>query len=62
MTQSENVHQALQEILKQIPDIRQERIDQIRAALESGNYQISSEMIAERLVRDILDNQPPMPD
>ena len=61
LTVSENVnqHQAIQDILKQIPEVRQERVAQIREALESGQYQVSSDVVADRIIRDILLNQPP---
>ena len=52
-------HQAIQDILKQIPEVRQERVAQIREALESGQYQVSSDVVADRIIRDILLNQPP---
>ena len=54
-----NQHQAIQDIVKQVPEVRQERIAQIREALESGQYHVSSEMVADRIIRDILLNQPP---
>ena len=46
-----------QEEAKRIPDIRQERVDQIRAALQSGEYQISSDLIADRIIQDTLLNE-----
>ena len=52
------VHQVIQDILKQVPEVRQERIDQIRTALESGDYQVSGHQVADRLIKDILLNQP----
>ena len=54
-----NQHQAIQDLLKQIPEVRQERVTQIREALESGQYQVSSDVVADRIIRDILLNQPP---
>ena len=52
-------HQAIQEVLKEIPEIRQERVNEIRAALESGNYDVSSDLLADRLIQDILLNRLP---
>jgi flagellar biosynthesis anti-sigma factor FlgM len=46
-----------QEEAKRIPDIRQERVDQIRAALQSGEYQISSDLTADRIIEDTLLNE-----
>ena len=48
---------AVQEEAKRLPDIRQERVDQIRAALQSGEYQISSDLIADRIIQDTLLNE-----
>ena len=59
VSETVNQHQAIQDIVKQVPEVRQERIDQIRKALESGQYQVSSEVVADRIIRDILLNQPP---
>jgi flagellar biosynthesis anti-sigma factor FlgM len=50
----EALHEFVQEEAKRIPDIRQDRVDQIRAALESREYNISSNLIADRIIQDIL--------
>lgn len=50
----EALHHFVQEEAKRIPDIRQDRVDQIRAALESREYHISSNLIADRIIQDIL--------
>ncbi|UCE64410.1 MAG: flagellar biosynthesis anti-sigma factor FlgM [Nitrospirota bacterium] len=48
----------VQEEAKRIPDIRQDRIDQIRAALQSRKYHISSDLIADQIIQDILLDEP----
>ena len=45
-------HQTLTKLIDQLPDIRQERIDQIREALKSGKNSISSEQIADQIIQD----------
>ncbi len=50
--------------INQAPDIRPDRLDRIRQALEAGTYRIDSEIVADRLVRESLinnltTNQPP---
>ena len=59
VSQSVNQHQAIQDLLKEIPEVRHERVAQIRKALESGQYHVSSDLVADRIIRDILLNQPP---
>ena len=39
---------------ERIPDIRQNRVDQIRQALESGDYQVSSDLVADRILQDVI--------
>jgi len=56
-----------QQFLKRIdqaPDIRTDRLEKIRQALEAGSYHIDSEVVADRLIRESLinnlaTNQPP---
>ena len=59
VSQSVNQHQAIQDIVKQIPEVRPDRVAEIRKALESGQYHVPSDLVADRIIRDILINQPP---
>lgn len=43
--------------IKDIPDIRQDQINRIREALQSGNYHIPSDQVAGRIIRDILQDK-----
>jgi len=36
------------------PDIRQDRVDQVRQAIASGTYSVSDEQLADAILRDIL--------
>ncbi len=48
----------VQKEAKRIPDIRQDRVEQIRAALQSRNYHISSDLLADKIIQDILLDEP----
>lgn len=42
----------LVERAKQLPDIRQERVEALRQQVQSGKYEVSSKQIAEAILRD----------
>ena len=44
----------VQEEAKRIPDIRQDRVNQIRTALQSRKYHVSSGLLADKIIKDIL--------
>lgn len=44
------------EALRNLPDIRQERIAQIQTALEEGTYTVSSEDVADKLIQELRSN------
>ena len=50
----DSLQELARELAKRIPDIRQNRIDAIRAALESRGYDISSDRIAERIIQETI--------
>lgn len=57
-------YQHLLKRINQTPDVRTDRLGRIRQALEAGTYQIDSEAVAERLLKESLTNslttnQPP---
>jgi negative regulator of flagellin synthesis FlgM len=45
---------ALAAQIKQMPDIRQERVAALRQAVQSGQYQVSDEQIADALHAQLL--------
>ncbi len=51
--------QRIQEAISRLQDVREERIERLRQALESGQYHIESELIADALIRDTFLNTPP---
>ena len=42
---------AAQEALTKVPDVRQEIVDELKAKIESGQYQVSGEEIADMMLR-----------
>jgi len=46
----------LEDLIRSTPDIREERIEQVRSQIESGTYNIKAEKIAEKIIGgDLLD-------
>lgn len=41
--------QVARQALAQVPDIRQDKVDQIKAQLESGTYHVTGKEVAEKL-------------
>jgi len=44
----------IKEILEATPDIRQEKIDQIKTALDNGTYNVEGKKIAEKIIKESL--------
>ncbi len=44
------------EAMRNLPDIRQERIAQIQTALQEGTYTVSSEDLADTLIQELSNN------
>ncbi len=52
---SSAVHlQNFETVVAQAPEIRQERVDQLRQAISSGTYSVSDEQLADAMLRNIL--------
>lgn len=43
----------------EIPDIRQERVEEIRKSLEAGTYDIDPQLVADRIIREIVSEGAP---
>lgn len=41
-------------LAKQAPDIREEKVAQIRASIQSGKYNVSAEEVAEKIVQSLI--------
>lgn len=61
-TDTVNISEAAKEIqevrqqLDEIPDVRTEKVQQLKKEIENGTYEINSEKIAEKMLRESLFN------
>jgi flagellar biosynthesis anti-sigma factor FlgM len=46
------------EAMGELPDIREERIAQIQAALDKGTYSVSSQHLADKLIQELSTESP----
>ena len=44
----------LEDLIRSTPDIREEKVEQVRNELESGTYNVKAEKIAEKMIRGNL--------
>ncbi len=44
----------LEELIQSAPDVRKDKIEQIRAKLRKGTYKVKAEKIAEKIMADNL--------
>ena len=47
-------YQVASRALKEVPDVRQDRINEIQSKIESGTYNVSSKDIAAKLMGNLL--------
>jgi negative regulator of flagellin synthesis FlgM len=52
-TRAKDIRQ-IKEILNQTPEVRENRVQELRRQIESGTYQVTSEQIAEKMVGESL--------
>jgi negative regulator of flagellin synthesis FlgM len=43
--------------LKDVPDVRQDRVDELLKRFESGSYNVSGRDIADRIIRSVFDRK-----
>ena len=48
--------QLIADVISAEPDIRQEKVDELKAKIESKEYQINHDAVAEIIVNDIIDD------
>lgn len=53
-----SLRQKAKAMLADLPDVRLERIEQIRDALDRGDYQVEGERVARRIVANALAERP----
>lgn len=51
--------QAIQRAITQLPEIREDRINRLREAIQSGEYRVHSADLADKIIQDILLHLPP---
>jgi negative regulator of flagellin synthesis FlgM len=47
--------QIAKQAVSSTPDIRQDKVDEIKKKLESGNYEISLEELADKMINDFFE-------
>ncbi len=55
LTEEADEIQRLIQTIKALPDVRQERINHIQTALQSGTYHIDSRELADKIIKDLLE-------
>lgn len=58
---SREVHEqrGIQEALRALPETRQDRLNRIKAAIDSGTYSVSTQDVADKLIKETILNQLP---
>lgn len=46
--------QKIQEVLQQTPDVRTEQVEALKARVDSGEYQVEPQQVADRMLADLL--------
>lgn len=46
--------QKLRSVIAELPDIREEKVQDLKSRIETGNYNVSGEQIAEKMVSESL--------
>lgn len=49
--------QTAMKALKEIPDIRKDKVEELALKIESGTYKVSEEDIADKILKSILDRK-----
>ncbi len=49
--------QETKELLSAVPDVREEKVAQIKTQIENGTYEIDGEKVASRMIRESLLNE-----
>lgn len=50
----------VQQMAALLPEVREEKLNQLREAIDSGRYRVESEKVADKIIQDVLlSNRPP---
>ena len=55
ISQSAKDYQVAKKAVSEAPDVREEKVAQLKEALASGNYNVSAQEIAEKIVSNYFD-------
>ena len=58
LSDSGKEHQILHDTIKAIPEIRQDKVERIRSAIDSGQYRVKSDLVAARIIQDTILHRP----
>ncbi|MBS4026236.1 MAG: flagellar biosynthesis anti-sigma factor FlgM [Clostridia bacterium] len=50
LSEEARLHQVAMKALKNMPDVREDRVAELKKAIESGSYQVSGKEIAEKML------------
>ena len=50
-------YQAVLRALKNIPDIRKDKVDELSEKYNSGNYDVSGKDIADKIIKSVIDRK-----
>jgi len=54
--QNPKVYSAAKDVIKELPDIRQDRTDKIEKQVKTGTYEVTDEEVAEKMIgRSLVD-------
>ena len=56
LSEDQRKHQNVIDAIKEVPDIRHDKVQKIQKALESGQYRIPSKDIADSIIQDAVIN------
>ncbi|MDP2992785.1 MAG: flagellar biosynthesis anti-sigma factor FlgM, partial [Deltaproteobacteria bacterium] len=46
--------QKIQEVLKNTPDVRAEKVQELKSKIESGQYRVDAREIANKMISDVI--------
>ncbi len=48
----------LEQLARSLPDIREDRVEELRARIQSGSYHVGADKIAEKIIADHTPDEP----
>lgn len=49
--------QRLKNAVAELPDVRQDKVDELKARIEKGEYSVSADKIAEKIIKEFLSGE-----